>query len=366
MNIYIFNIFLVLLIFILSPKRSKDKYTTNNVHGRYGRISIIIIFTTMFLEMGLRGDLYIDTINYYNKFVDLGHESLKSVLQGNKDLGYDLISHFFFRFISQQYLYYLLFISVVISACFSIFIYRESLMIWLSFFVLLCSGSFYSGFNIMKEIMVVSFFSLLYYYIYRRCFVKYVLITLFISMIHTSALFMLPVYFLPLIRWKHVDYKWAIALLILTLYLAGQIMGVVVEKLIGTFWVHLAREGAFGMDEGISLQGTIKAVVLGMFVVLNLKKFNKNSSREMLIYNGCIMYVFFAICGYKLYMIQRFVHYFTPCLMIGYPIVISRINDLNRRRIVLALTVIVLILSSINIILEPPYYFYWNNVVVKW
>lgn len=218
----------------------------------------------------------------------------------------------------------------------------------------------------MKEIMVVSLFSLLYYFIYKRCFTKYVLITLLISTVHTSALFMIPVYFIPLLRWKNVDYKWAIAMLIFILYLANIIMNVVVEALISKFWVHFTRVGAFGMDEGISLMGTIKAVILGLFIILNLKKFNKDDPREMLIYNGCIMYVFFAICGFKIYMIQRFVHYFMPCLMIGYPIVISRIKDINRRRIVLALVVTVLILSSINIIMDPPYYFYWDNTFIKW
>ena len=366
MNIYLLNIFIVLLLYILDPKIHKDNIVKSYRNNNYTLITIIVIFITMFLEMGFRGDFYIDTIHYYIKFIDVGKENIANVLHGTKDVGYDVLNYYFYNLISNQYLYFLLFISFVVAASFSIFMLRESSIIWLSFLVLLCSGSFYTGFNIMKELLVVSLFSLLYYYIYTKQKVKYISIGLLLSTMHTSLLFILPIYFLPLVKWKKLNVKWVLLIFVAILLSAYQIMNVIVESVINRFFVHYERVGAFGMDEGISLQGTLKAVLLSLFVVLNLKKFNKNSAREMLIYNGCILYAFFAVCGYKIYMIQRLVHYFMPCLMIGYPIVISRIKYANRRRLVLVLIVTVLILSSINIILDPPYYFYWDNSSTRW
>lgn len=366
MKIYLFN---VIFAFILAFVESKfnNSYQKHINKKKVIAFKILLICLPVFIllttEMGLRGDFAQDTKNYYNQFNMITNWS--DAMDHNKSYGYCALMVIFHRY-SSSYLYFLVFIAIIMSSSLIIFFWRESHLIWLPLLVLFCCGVFYTGFNIMREFLAFSLFTLCIKFIYKKNIYLYTISVLIISTIHLSAIFMLPVYFLPRLRWKSFDKITILLSLLLVTGVVYLFMGNIINVVTSYVYEGYNNKDAFGMDKGISLLATFKAIAVSLFAILNFKYFNKNDNRDMLIYNGCLLYLFFALCGFKVYILQRLTMYFSAFLMMAYPLIISRIRSQMLRRNAIIFLCILLIASISNILFSSTYYFYWDNQRVDW
>ena len=323
-------------------------------------IPVVLLLT---IEMGFRGDFTQDIINYFNQF-NITY-NWADVTSSSKNQGYNAMMVIFHQF-SHCYLYFLVFLALIMSSSLVLFFWNEAHKIWLALFVMFCCGVFYSGFNIMREFLAFSLFTLCIRFIYRKQFKYYVISILIISTVHLSAVFMLPLYFIPRIRWKSFDRMTIILSFILIVAFVFLFMGRILDIVTTYIYEEYNEVNAFGMNKGTSMEGTLKAIALSLIVVINLKYFNRNNDRDMLVYNGCLLYMFFAICGFRVYMLQRLTMYFSAFLMIAYPLIISRIRSQSIRRNAILFLSILLISSIANLLLSTTYYFYWDNQTVDW
>ena len=362
MNIYIFNIVVVLLIAFVYPIRYDYGM---RIKSRPIRPVAIFTFVLLTLEMGLRGEFDVDTVNYYRLFQNSATENAGDVLARARDFSYFFYSLWFTK-ITDSYTLFLLSLAAIEAFGYTYFMTKESKSLWLSLLILFCSGSFYTGFNIMRELLAASMVCNCYKFVCERKFAKYALSVLLISTVHLSALFMLPFYFVTNIRWSGKSVLSVVVVVFGVSIILFQMADEIVSVTTLLLYEGYSDLSHFGMDEGISFAGTFKSVVLSSGVLLGYKYFNNKDTRDMMIYNGCVLNIIVAICGMKIFMIQRLTHYLIPCVMLGYPLILSRIRNNSTRHFWLVIIVLLFVASIINTIIDSDYYFYWENTQYRW
>lgn len=325
----------------------------------------IFTFVLLTLEMGLRGDFDIDTIHYCWMFEASASDTINDILGRSRDFSYFIYSMLFAK-ITDSFVLFLLSLAAIEAFGFVHFIAKESKSFWLSLLILFCSGTFYTGFNIMRELIAASLVCNCYKFIYEKQFAKYVIFIIILSTIHMSALFMLPLYFITRIKWNG---KSILTVVIIVSFLAiflYQMADTIVSLTTLYAYNEYNDQWHFGMDEGISLAGTLKSVVLSGGVLMGYKYFNFKDSRDVLIFNGCILNIIIAVCGMKIFMIQRFTHYLIPFMVIGYPLILSRMKNHSQRQLWQTIIVLLFIASIMNTIINSNYYFFWDNIEYIW
>ena len=366
MNIYLFNIIAIIILGIIQENNS----LTLKINKRRYRIGTVLIvltnFTLMGIEMGLRGDFSIDTIHYHSIFLANRGELFEGFLT-SKDYAFFNIIIPIFPQSEKGYLYFLIAIGIVIAYAYTKFMISNSELFWMSALLLFCGGSFYTGFNVMRQVMAASLIALSYKYIFQKKFIKFCISVLLISSIHLSAIIMIPMYFVLIYRWNFASYKYikvlSISLICFLMYFFTPVLFDLFSKYVYTAF-H--SSSAYGVSEGIGFLGTLKAIVLAGGVIINSKYFDRDKIRDRVIYNGSVLYLIIALCGANIFIIQRFTHYFIPCLLIAYPHMICQIQSKKSKFLYKIVIASLFIISGINMVLNPNYYFYWDNKIISW
>lgn len=367
MNIYILNIIIILIYAFFCKNAVKIGEDNIDIYIKYNKSHLggfFIIFLVLCLELGLKGDFAIDTRNYHYMFNACDDFPFLQNIYIDEIL-FEILNYVIF-YLTENFLVYLFVIAIMTAGAYMLFIYRESHIMWLSLLILICSGNFYSSFNIMRNVLAAALFTFAIKYIYEEDFKKYLLIVVLISLVHTSAIFMIPIYFLPKIRWKRLKPS----VVILGTIILGVLLYFMADKISDIasllFYSDYIGENAYGMSEGISVFGTFKGLVYSGGVLVNMKYFDKNNKKEMMIYNGCMLHFIITICGAKVLIIQRFVFYFIPFVMLGYPLILRKISGIKKRKLYLGVIVLILILSGVTAIISNEYYFFWDNQYISW
>ncbi len=362
MNVYLIAVLLAVLL-VVFDKQMWQNSTLEHLEKLYikrNRVASFVAFLVLSLSMGLRGDFLIDTRNYYYIFSKMQARSFAEVFAEPERIFYLL--NLFVGKLGGSYQVFLVVCAVIMAYAYVHFMEKESKSISLSFLVLLCSGSFFTGFNVMRIVMAAALFSLCYRYMEKGAFFKYALCVMLVSMVHSSAIILLLCYpFCRVFKWERLSGVGTLA----TVGCIGIAIYAVSEGLMNMFaeliYAHYLEDGVFGMDYGVSLAGTLKGLALSGIVIVSKKRFNLADMRERVIYNACVLHFFTVLCGAQVFMAQRMTHYFVPAVMLAYPIVVSRLPQKQRVQYGVVL-VAFLVASIMNTIIGSEYYFFWDNV----
>lgn len=363
MNIYLINIIVIVVLGMIQENNG----LTLIINKRRYRIGTALIVLTNFLlmavEMGMRGDFSVDTINYYSIFFT--NSANREGFSGGFSF-FNILMRIFPQ--SQRgYLYFLIAIGMVIAFSYTKFMISNSELFWMSALLLFCGGSFYTGFNVMRQVMAASLIALSYKYIFEKKFIKFCISVLIISTFHLSAIIMIPIYFVLTYRWEFARYRYVKILSIALMCILAYFFTPMLFNLLSRYmYTTYHSSSAYGVSEGIGFLGTLKAIILAGGVIINSKYFDKSNIRDRVIYNGSVLYLIIAVCGANIFIIQRFTHYFVPCLLIAYPHIICQIQSSKSRFLYKCVITLLFIISGINMVLNPDYYFYWNNKTISW
>lgn len=366
MNVYLLNIVAIVVLGIIQENNNLTLIINKKRYSIGTTLIVLTVFTLMALEMGLRGDFTIDTINYYSIFNSYRGEAFEK-LSSSRD-------YLFFNFLlrifpptKKGYLSFLIMIGIIIAYAYTKFILSHSDLFWMSALLLFCGGTFYTGFNVMRQIMAASLFALTFTYIFQKKFIQFCISVLLISTIHLSAIIMIPIYF---VLTSHLNFKrykilkiFSIFLICVSMYFFTPFLFSFISKYV---YIEYNSSSADVVTEGIGILGTLKAIVLAGGVIINSKYFDMDKIRDRVIYNGSIIYLIIAVCGANIFIIQRFTHYFVPCLLIAYPHIMSQIQSKKNRMVYKVVIASLFIISGINVVLDPNYYFFWDNKIISW
>lgn len=370
---WLFFVLLILLVLF----NFLSKYTKNQ-----SKTFLILIFGVFaFLMMFKSSAVGNDTEVYIKVFKEVNLTSNLSAYIENSRMenGFLYLCRFLGRIWNDPSM---LFIMSGAFVCFSFakFIYKYSTIPWLSVLMFFTLSFYDLAFSGIRQVLSVAILLFAYDYIVKKKPIKFVLIVLLASTIHTSAIFFLMLY--PLSAKKRKAW----------FYVLSSLIGILVAGTFSSFITAIARvfpryASYFTDDEALafSTELTLASVLMFalwmvLFLVANLA--GKDASNEILALEekkcgkdlnyihqistwlGCVM-LFLSFQGTIL---NRFKFIFSAALILFYPNMINRIKKPILKYIILFVSCVVFIAYALILyIYRPewqstyPYSFFWND-----
>lgn len=204
MKLYWFILIWVSMWGILSSGYSKrvSFQTIDNrslVENRTNAFFAIVIFSVIILFSGLRSGVA-DTYAYikmFNEYPTTLLEAIEVITDENaREPGFRLLSILFKSFISQDYHAWLFVIALITGICIMIPLYKYSCNFGVSAFLFVASCQFTWMLNGIRQFLVAAVLFACTPLILRKKPIPYIVTVLLLSSIHTSALIMIPAYFI--------------------------------------------------------------------------------------------------------------------------------------------------------------------------
>jgi len=255
-----------------------------------------------------------------------------------------------------------------ISTLSIIFIYykaikSDSKIVWLSVMLLFCFGSYFTVFNTISQFFVCALAFAASKYIYEGKFVKYLILILFIALIHKTVLFMIPMYFiLRYIPNKKISRRVALIGLFVVVAMMSTIFDQII--LIGTNTFFPEYAGVTGLPSAPSLT-VLRPLVIVIFIMLTKKYLDLDNMKERVWFNAAIYSLIIAIFSLKFGLMQRFTYFLIPYLILLIPNIIAKIPTRGHRHLYLFILVIIMLAYVIltNSVSNLDYTFIWQKVV---
>lgn len=215
MGIYIFTLFLVPLLWIAVNRikftvRGKEKL--NDREKAY----VTCMGVWLFFVSALRNyTVGADTRTYLNIYSRAYTMEWKSVFNWSDIMmiepGY-VISNKLLGFISHNPRFIIIVSSTITISLVSYYIYKNSRIPWLSFFMFVTLGMFGESLCLMRQYISIAIILIAYNAIKDNKMLKFIIMVLLASFIHTSALAILPMFWLSKINWNKLHFCLMLAL----------------------------------------------------------------------------------------------------------------------------------------------------------
>lgn len=162
----------------------------NNV--KINRVAILLSFLPLWIVSGIRYDVGQD---YFYTYVPIFNSIRDTGTYPSVEWGYIFLNKLTLLF-TDQYVGIFLVTSFLIVFFVYLAIYQQSNIPWLSVFVFINSTFYFISMNLVRQSIAIAMFLYSIKYIEERNFKKYAIIILLGSLIHTSELIFLPIYFI--------------------------------------------------------------------------------------------------------------------------------------------------------------------------
>ena len=227
---------------------------------------------------------------------------------------------------------------------FSRTINNNSKYITLSFFAFLTLGFYTKSFNVMKQMVAVSFIFASLPYINSRNFKMFFLNVILGGLFHTSALIFLPVYFVTLIKKEKI----LLYLIIITNY------NNIIQLLNYSEQYSIYVTYTTGIDSGIATYLTI-VLYIAMIFLIYLGRFKLKNDKLILV---LILSIPFLIASIFNNLFMRIALYFLSPLILLIPSYIETFNGKEKTTISVPIIVLLCIFYVLNVILLGGIYPY--------
>jgi len=301
----------------------KGKFVIYRSHGY-----LSLVFLWLFFVSAFRGNFTSDYDHYVNWFNIIKELSLRDIL-------HHIISN---NFITSEGGFKILLkglslitdngVIVAIATTWIILwgylkvIKDYSVAKWFSILLFVSIGQYYTSFNLTSQILAVSITFLAAKYLYSREFKKYVLMIIFATLFHLSALIMLPFYFILNFRLNKKN-----VIIIIFAFIFGMLfLDNIVTVGIKYFYKYYEINRGYGMT-GMNYKIAIAPIAVFIFVLFFRRSINKEELQDRKIkiwLNALIYFVVFTLFGLKIKMVQRFAEYFAPYILLLLPFIISK------------------------------------------
>ena len=320
-------------------------------------VFLSICFILLLLVAGFRGDFTTDYINYVSIYRIVEHKSFYEVLttQNSVEVLYAIMNKLI-AIIFNDYRF------VFITSAFIMIYYtfkevkKNSEYVWISILIYLCIGSYFTSFNLTRQIMAAAMIFGASKYLYQRKFSKYFICVVVTSLFHNSTIIMLAFYFVLNVKWNKNIVKILspiyFSFLVSTYIFAPQIINIVRR-----FFYADYLDNSYGMSAGLGIQTIGKPLIVLLYILFNYKLIDMNNIKERIWFNASIYYFLFCLIGLRIEMVQRFNHFFAPFILLIIPLIISRKKTKQSKMLNAIIVTAFLIVYSI-FTMDSNYYFW--------
>ena len=172
-----------------------NKYTKKISPSALKTVFLIASFFLLFIYSAMRKDIGYDYLMYSQGFFRMGMSGFSEVGYNGWEWGFNILTKTIVFFTRDIHVYMAIITAICLAGPFYA-IYRYSKKVWLSVLLYINLYFFYCTMNFLRQSIAISITLFAYTFLINRKFVRYVLLIIFAAAFHSTALIMLPVYFL--------------------------------------------------------------------------------------------------------------------------------------------------------------------------
>lgn len=239
------------------------------------------------------------------------------------ELGYQILEYILLR-LEADYFWLFLITGIIVVYCYLTTIKKYSVNYIFSIFLFITLGVYTFFFNGLRQGLGMAIFVLATPYLLERRFIPYLVICICASFFHTSALFMLPFYFLVNLRIKPL-YK------VLATFLGSLVVSRFLINYIAT--TNVRYESYTEVSEeagGLLTLGFYTILMLFIYFIIRLYRIRDEYTIKLFTFYavGVVFIIPVAMLGTMASGPQRLITYFTWTLILILPVMFRKINNI--------------------------------------
>lgn len=375
MLVYFTVDFLLTLLGVMFVNKRIRLGKKNHIHNNAGNnIYFVIVVALLIFISAFRGDFNPDYSGYeeiYNRFSYISFDAIiRRGMFSYPEKGYLLfqyvINHVFHNVI---WLFITTTIIIVVSNAYQIKKYAPNLL--LAFILFVEAGTYYTSFNLMRHMLAISIVMMGSIFIYEKKPIKFFAFVVLAGFIHTSAFFMIPMYFVLNLKLKRKSVLiYPIILLVLVIALPS-----IIRFVQRYYWSwYFTSDSQYG--RGYTWRSALIPFVMDAFSIgVYLAKYRKQKSNnfenddreeselmfdkiENVWLNATFLHLTFALMGFRMSIISRFTAYLSLYSILFFCMQVEKSKYKN----LIIIGVIILATAYCQITRSDyPYYFIWNR-----
>ncbi|NMO96638.1 EpsG family protein [Paenibacillus lemnae] len=356
--IYIALVFLLLIWISILQTLSRQESSIQ-------RLFLFISGTMLALLSGFRFETGGDFYANYVGFIKASSMSFKEIFWSYDEYGHMLFRKLISLFTEDPQWYFII-SSAWIILSFFIFIYRYSANPYLSVLLFVTLGQYFVAHNITRQYIAISICLYAIPFLLSRKMIRYMIIILIAMTFHTSAIVMIPLYFLVLINISgQTILKYMIGIAFLN---AG--FGAVLPWIQKFVYSDEYMEGSYGVQEANMLNALLPALLFILLCCFYYIEYIKNKENRMsvvssaMIHMGLISFLFSTLSVTSMLILNRIGGYFMVSYLIIIPLLIARTEPRKKGLLYLSILTICLAYFVLNVFLgrltPKPYIPFWK------
>ncbi len=324
MGIYIFTLFLVCFLWIAVNRVKftvKGKETLDNQRKTYAICVGLWLFSIAALRNYTVGA---DTRTYLNIYSRSNAIEWKSVFRWADSMmiepGY-VISNKLLGYINHNPRFIIIVSSAITISLVSYCIFKNSKMPWLSFFMFVTLGMFGESLCIMRQYVSVAIILTSCNAIKENKVFKFIIMILLASLIHTSALIVLPMFWLSKINWKKIHFYLIFGFSALLFYMTMSTSFRFNENLVNFLAKYTAYDRYFRKLNYGGRSGAVGlALIFFSFLILIILNLHNNADKLKRIYiTFAIASALLTIVSFVLSISERLLPFFSVIFLFSIP-----------------------------------------------
>lgn len=317
-------------------------------HGK--KIYCALFGVAFFVIAAIRYDVGYDYTLYGNWFVRSQYQSLEEIAALKQEKGF-LIPMKFLSDAFTDYQVMFVIIAAVLAAAVMLYIYHNAEKPYWSVFCFLAFGLFFNSMNFMRQMIAAVIIVYAMRYIKKKQYVRFLVMTIFASAFHVSALIMVVFYFLLRIKMNWISLGVYSAAMLLYMLFSEKFINFITQYVYTGYKLGSSVEITNGVNP-------IYTIFFGIFFIaaflLRKRLCKKDSFNNVLI--NCMFFTFFFECmGIKHGVLSRFaVLFFIPAVTVLIPQVITTLSELcaekfgkDQKRLTISKTAVVALFVTV-------------------
>ena len=266
------------------------------------------------------------------------------------ELGYQLLEYSLLS-ITKNYFWLFFITALIVTFCYLKTIKKYSTNYWFSVFLYITLGYYTFFFNGLRQGLAMAIFTIALPFLLNKKFIPYVLICFIGSLFHTSALFMIPFYFIVNLEVRPI-YK-----------IAATFLGSLLTSRLLVSYVAESNERYEGYTQvsdsagGYLILSFQVALVLLIYIVTYVYKIKDQKFLKLFTFyaSGVVFIIPVAMLGANPSGPQRLLAYFTWTLILILPTILKKIDNIYITTLGVILFIIYFILTTSKFSNLVPY-----------
>ena len=296
-------------------------------------LSLLAIFIILFLLSALR----MEVGNDYETYVDTFHEIYVGGYVVTEPLFNAVVKVLCELSGGENYLLVFAVFAFVTIWIFLKVMYEQADDFSMTFFLFMTLGIYFRTFNTVRYYLVLAITLYSFRYIFRKEYVKFILLIVLAAFFHKSVLVVIPIYFIANMKWK----KWYVA--VLSVGAAGML---IFQDLIMKIALELypSYKDTIYLQTETGLSGNLMSIlrcvaVLGLALLCyheSWKEDEKNRFYIKLNFLAVLLY----LCGSFLPLVGRIGYYLITSQILLIPAILGSIKDTKKKKLFMAIVLV--------------------------